>query len=91
MTEAVSKRRQCPAGTWISIALVLLSMLALVDWTNSGEAKPLWMFFLPILFGLIGSGIALAKRAYLWAVISIAFGVLSLQIMNVVITLLQGP
>ncbi|MHC6176609.1 hypothetical protein [Glutamicibacter sp. X7] len=73
------------------MALVLLSMLALVDWTGTGVAKPLWMFFLPIAFGLVGGIIAMVKRAYLWAVISIALGILSLQIMNVVITLLQGP
>lgn len=92
MTEAIGKQRAWgPVGTWTSMVFALLAALALVDWTNSGEAKPLWMFLLPLVFGLIGGGIAMAKRAYLLAMISSAIGVFALPIMNVIITLVQGP
>lgn len=75
----------------IMLGLVVVSMLALVDWKNTGVAKPFWMFFLPMAFGVAGSVVAVSKKAYGWALISAIFGIVAIQIMNVVITLLQGP
>lgn len=91
ITAAKKRMAPCPKWTMVMLGLTLVAMLALVDWTNSGVAKPLWMFFLPMAFGVAGGVIAATKKAYGWAAISAIFGIVSFQILNVVITLLQGP
>lgn len=73
------------------MALVLLSLLALFDWTGSGVAKPIWMFALPLAFGILGGIAAWRRRAVLWAVLSLAFGAWSLPIMLWMGTLILGP
>ncbi|MGX1591084.1 hypothetical protein ACWICO_08190 [Glutamicibacter sp. NPDC055491] len=82
---------KCPLWTWVMMGLALASALALVDWNGSGEAKPLWMFFLPSAFGLAGGIIATAKKSYGWGLISVALGVLAVQLLALGVTLVQGP
>lgn len=73
------------------MGLVLASALVLIDWTDTGAAKPLWLFFLPSAFGLVGGIIAAVKKSYGWGLISVAFGVLAVQLLALAVTLVQGP
>lgn len=49
------------------------------------------MFLLPTAFGLLGGIIAALKKSYGWALIPLAFGLLAVQLLSVVVTLVQGP
>ena len=82
---------KCPLWTWVMMGLALASALALIDWENTGAAKPFWMFLLPTAFGLLGGIIAALKKSYGWALISLAFGLLAVQLLSVVVTLVHGP
>ncbi|MBM7766829.1 MULTISPECIES: hypothetical protein [Glutamicibacter] len=82
---------KCPLWTWVLMGLALASALALIDWADTGTAKPLWMFLLPTAFGLLGGIVAALKKSFGWALISLAFGLLVVQLLSVVVTVVQGP
>ena len=73
------------------MGLALASALALIDWADTGTAKPVWMFLLRTAFGLLGGIVAALKKSFGWALISLAFGLLVVQLLSVVVTVVQGP
>lgn len=92
MQQGVSKPVQRrPFWPLMLIGLAIFSTLALVDWNNTGMAKPVWMFFLPVAFGVLGGVIAFRNRAYTLACVSALLGLIALPLLNFVITLTCGP
>ena len=78
-------------GTWVSMLLALASVALFPDWTGSGEARPIWLFAVPIVLGLVGMLIALRSRHYWWAFVSALWGGVLTQGLVVLVTVVEGP
>lgn len=76
---------------WLTMVLSLISALLLLDWNDTGVAKPLWFFLLPSVLGLMGTGFALHARRGGWALVSGVWGVALVPALMVAVTLLYGP
>jgi len=87
---AAASMKKPPRLTLVLMACSVLAALLLVDWTGSG-AKPLWMFFLPAAFGIAGAVHAVLQRRYLWAAGSALLGILIVQELAIIVTLILGP
>lgn len=69
----------------------LIVVVLLPDWTGTGNPRPIWLFAVPVLLGLIGAGIALKDRHPWWAALSALWGFILIQVLVVTITLISGP
>ena len=80
-----------PITTWAFMALALIVVLFMPDWTESGTSRPLWLFALPVLLGIVGAVFAVRARRVWWAVASALWGFALVQILIIVVTLVSGP
>ncbi|WP_346921987.1 hypothetical protein [Glutamicibacter creatinolyticus] len=88
MEERVALRQTpYPIPTLVMMGSALLVALMSVDWTGSGQERPIWVFLLPPIFGSVGSLLGLARRDYSWATASAILG-LGLLPMPIILTLL---
>lgn len=85
------RQRLYPVPTMVMMGMALVIALSLVDWAGTGIAKPVWMFAMPILCGVAGSLLALAKGAYGWATASAVLGLSLLPVLIVLTTIIGGP
>ena len=72
----------------LSAAIVVL---LLPDWIDSGVLRPVWIFSMPVLLGIIGAVFALKDRCPWWAAMSALWGFLLVQVLVVATTLIGGP
>jgi hypothetical protein len=89
--EAGVKSSQPLIVTWVFMLLGLVVILLLPDWFGYGGNRPVWLFGLPIAFGVMGSIFALVARRPWWAIFSAMWGLFLIQALVVVITLVGGP
>lgn len=90
--ETPDKQQRTMASlAWLSFAVSTALILMLIDWQDTGVAKPLWMFVLPTAIGIAG-GIA-GHRAHkeLLGISAALFGLLAVPITMVAITVVYGP
>lgn len=87
--EAPARRQ--PVLARLMMVLSLISALLLLDWNDTGVAKPLWFFLLPSVLGLGGTGFALRARHGGWALLSGVWGVALVPALLMVVTLFHGP
>ncbi|GAA1116514.1 hypothetical protein [Arthrobacter flavus] len=80
-----------PVATWVLMLLAIAVVFLLPDWTGSGTRRPIWVFAIPILLGLIGAGFALRTKHPWWAAASALWGFVLIQVLVVTITLISGP
>jgi prepilin signal peptidase PulO-like enzyme (type II secretory pathway) len=80
-----------PGATWAFMVAALVAVFLLPDWAGTGVPRPLWVFAMPVLLGLIGAGIALKAMHPWWAVLSAVWGFALVQVLIWIITLLSGP
>lgn len=80
-----------PVFTWVLMLLAVIVVLLFPDWTGSGAPRPIWVFAVPVVLGLIGAVLALRARHPWWAVVSALWGFVLIQALVVVITLISGP
>ncbi|MHA7142647.1 hypothetical protein ACX80T_14040 [Arthrobacter sp. Sr33] len=80
-----------PVFTWALMLLAVIVVLLFPDWTGSGATRPIWVFAVPVVLGLIGGALALRARHPWWAVASALWGFVLIQVLVVVITLISGP
>lgn len=90
-TRAPGTRSGPPLTTWALMLGALIVVVATPDWTDSGFHRPVWILALPILFGLVGAGLALRSDRPWWAVASALWGFVLVQALFVVVTLVGGP
>ncbi|GAB3537162.1 hypothetical protein GCM10027403_20480 [Arthrobacter tecti] len=77
--------------TWALMAAAVVVVLLLPDWADTGAARPIWLFALPVVLGLVGAGFALAGRHPWWGVLSAVWGFVLIQMLVVITTLVSGP
>ena len=80
-----------PAMCALAMALVVLSALMLIDWTNTGVSRPLWMLFLPSAFGIAGIVFALRKNALGWALAAGVLGFAAFPTLYYMVLVVSGP
>ncbi|KFF59859.1 hypothetical protein JF66_08340 [Cryobacterium sp. MLB-32] len=80
-----------PVVTWALMGLALAVVALMPDWTGSGDNRPLWLFAIPVVLGLVGAGFAVRARHVWWAVASALWGFALIQLLVVVVTLVSGP
>ncbi|BBE23727.1 hypothetical protein MN0502_26100 [Arthrobacter sp. MN05-02] len=80
-----------PIATWVLMLLAAVVVLILPDWAGTGSPRPTWVFAIPILLGLAGAALALRGRHPWWAAASALWGVVLIQVLVVIITLISGP
>ncbi len=88
---SVSRSENKPVATWVLMILALVVILVIPDWTGSGGNRPIWIFAIPVVLGLIGAGFALYSKHIWWAVASAVWGFVLVQGLVVVVTLIVGP
>ncbi|OUM44742.1 hypothetical protein CI784_03320 [Arthrobacter agilis] len=71
--------------------LALITVLFLPDWTRSGDLRPIWVFALPCVLGLVGAVLALRSGHPWWAAASALWGFVLIQVLVIAITLISGP
>jgi hypothetical protein len=71
--------------------VAVIVVLLLPDWGESGSPRPIWVFAVPVLLGLIGAVLALRSRHPWWAAASALWGFVLIQVLIVVITVISGP
>lgn len=86
-----SPRAARPVATWVLMLLAAVVVLLLPDWAGTGALRPIWVFAIPILFGLTGAALALKNRHPWWAAASALWGFVLIQVLVVTITLISGP
>ncbi|GAA1407985.1 hypothetical protein AUR04nite_13290 [Glutamicibacter uratoxydans] len=89
--DTAVKAGRVPLLCTVMVALVVLSTLALVDWTNSGVARPMWMLFLPLAFGIAGAISAWSKNSLAGVLLSAGLGFIALPALYFTTTLVGGP
>ncbi len=72
------------------MGLVLVSALALPDWSGGSVARPMWMMCLPMIFGIAGAVMAWRKNSLAGVLISAVLGFAALPVLYVVTVLLEG-
>jgi len=80
-----------PIVTWALMVLALAVVALMPDWTDSGTNRPLWLFAIPVVLGLVGAAFAVHARHLWWAAASALWGFALIQILVVVVTLVSGP
>lgn len=80
-----------PIVTWVFMALALVVVLFMPDWTGSGSNRPLWLFLVPIALGIAGAAFALRSRHLWWTLFSALWGFALVQGLVLVVTLISGP
>lgn len=80
-----------PVTTWVLMSLAAVVVLLLPDWTGSGVLRPLWLFSVPVLLGIVGAVFALKDGRPWWAAMSALWGFLLIQVLIVATTLIRGP
>jgi hypothetical protein len=50
-----------PVTTWALMFLAAVVIVLLLDWTGSGALRPLWLFSVPVLLGIVGAVLALKQ------------------------------
>lgn len=80
-----------PVTTWVLMSLAAIIVLLLPDWTGSGAIRPLWLFSVPVLLGIVGAVFALKNRRPWWAALSALWGFLLIQALIIATTLISGP
>lgn len=83
--------RKKPLATWALMFLAVVFILLLPDWAGTGGARPIWLFALPIVSGLVGAGFAAQSGHLWWALISALWGFFLIQATVMVLTLIGGP
>ena len=73
------------------MGVALATILLLPDWAGTGGARPIWLFALPIVSGLVGAGFAAQSGHLWWALISALWGFFLIQATVMVLTLIGGP
>lgn len=89
--EHQAPRPARPVSTWVLMLLAVIVVLLVPDWTGSGAPRPIWVFAVPVVLGLIGAALALRSRHPWWVVVSTLWGFVLLQVLVGVITLISGP
>ncbi len=84
-------RTDKPISTWVLMLVAVIVVLLLPDWGGSGSPRPIWVFAVPVLLGLIGAVLALRSRHPWWAAASALWGFVLIQVLIVVITVISGP
>lgn len=85
------QRRIMAVITWMSFPASVALTLVLIDWQDTGVAKPLWTFVLPTLSGVVGAIAGFRVQKEILGVAAGLFGVLAVPIGMIVITVLYGP
>lgn len=81
-----------PVTTWVLMLLAAVVVLLLLpDWTGSGVLRPISLFSVPVLLGVVGAVFALKDGRPWWAVMSALWGFLLIQVLIVATTLISGP
>ena len=80
-----------PTATWVLMLLALVFVLLIPDWTGSGRSRPVWLFLTPIFLGLLGAAFAVHTRHFWWAFASALWGLVLIQGLVIVVTLISGP
>jgi uncharacterized membrane protein len=80
-----------PITTWVLMFLATVLTLLLPDWTGSGALRPIWLFSVPVLLGIVGAVFALKDGRPWWAAMSALWGFLLIQAVIVATTLISGP
>ncbi|WP_104177252.1 hypothetical protein [Cryobacterium sp. Y50] len=90
-TDDMAHPNHRPIATWAFMLLALVVVLLMPDWSGSGTNRPLWLFGIPVVLGLVGAGFAVRARHGWWALASALWGFALIQILIVVVTLVSGP
>ncbi|KGJ71920.1 hypothetical protein GY21_18835 [Cryobacterium roopkundense] len=96
MTSSEATRAGATAGrrpivTWSLMSLAVAVVALMPDWTGSGDARPLWIFAVPVVLGFIGAAFAVRASHPWWAVVSALWGFALIQVLVVMVTLISGP
>lgn len=89
--QETGRPRPWPVATWALMAAALLVTLLLPDWSGSGIPRSLWFVALPLLLAFAGAGLAVKAGQLWWAGISAAWGLVLLNGLFVLITVISGP
>lgn len=84
----LSKR---PVATWVMMALILVFILSILNWGNTGLLVPPWLLLVPSVLGLVGAWRAARKDCPGWMIASGIWGIGSVPALIFIVTLLGGP
>ncbi|THJ66486.1 hypothetical protein E8P82_08485 [Arthrobacter echini] len=90
-TSGSTPQARRPVITWAFMVAALIIVLLLPDWAGTGNNRPIWIFALPPLLGIIGAGFAIRGEHPWWAVASALWGFFVIQAIIVGVTLIGGP